>query len=327
MTRAMVLCAGLGTRLGALGEALPKPMLPMCDLPIVRYGIALAVGHGIRDIVINTHYQPEKFRDALGDGSAFGARIQYSHEPVILGTGGGIKQALPLLDPDGADEPFVAMNGKLVIDADLTAMLDAHRAAGDVLGTMLVKRVPDAIAWGAVKVDGGGRVRDVLADGVHMFCGIHITRPSVMRELPDGEACSIRQGYLPWMKAGRGEVAAFELAGDRYFAEHSTPARYWRGNMDLVRGAHLAHPPAPTAGVDAGAEIARGATVADHVKVAAGARIEAGATVGPDAVIGSGAIVRAGVTVTRAVVWPGTDVRADVRAAVVTPETTITAGS
>jgi NDP-sugar pyrophosphorylase family protein len=79
--------------------------------------------------------------------------------------------------------------------------------------------------------------------------------------------------------------------------------------------------------VDAGAEIERGATVADHVKVAAGARIEAGATVGPDAVIGSGAIVRAGVTVTRAVVWPGTDVRADVRAAVVTPETTITAGS
>ena len=164
MTRAMILCAGLGTRLGALGEQWPKPLLPMCDIAIVRYGIANLVAHGIRDVVVNLHYRPELFEAELGDGGALGARIRYSREPVILGTGGGIKQALPLLDPDGTDEPLLSINGKLVIDLDVAALLDAHAAAGEVLGTMVVRPVPNAGEWGAIDV-AGGRVRDVFGDG------------------------------------------------------------------------------------------------------------------------------------------------------------------
>src|SRR5262245_1305423 len=112
--RAMLLCAGLSTRLGKLGAECPKPMLPVCGLPILRDGIANLVGHGITELVINTHHLREVFERALGDGSAFGARIQYSHEPVLLGTGGGLKHALRLLDPDGRDEPFISANGKLI---------------------------------------------------------------------------------------------------------------------------------------------------------------------------------------------------------------------
>lgn len=317
MTRAMILCAGLGTRLGAVGDALPKPLLPMCDLPIVRYGIAILVGHGIRDIVINVHYRPALFEAALGDGSDFGARIQYSREPELLGTGGGIKKALPLLDPDGTDEPFISMNGKLVLDVDLTALLEAHRAAGDVLGTMVVRRVPDAGAWGAIEVK-NGRVRNVFGEGRHMFCGVHVTRPSVMRELPDGESCSIRQGYLPWMRGGRGEVAAFEH--EAYFAEHSTPDRYVQGNIDLVGGAALHHPPGPVAGVDDAAVVHASTRIIDPVRIAAGARAEAGATVGPNTVVGGNAIVASGATVTNAVVWPGATASGVIDRAIVTPE-------
>jgi len=321
MTRAMLLCAGLGTRLGAVGEALPKPLLPMCDLPLVRYGIALLVGHGIRDIVINLHYRPELFQAALGDGSKLGARIQYSHEPDILGTGGGLKQALPLLDPDGTDEPFISMNGKLVLDVDLAGLLKAHRAAGNLLGTMVVRRVPDAGDWGAIQVR-DGRVRDVFGQGRHMFCGVHVTRPSVMRELPDGEACSIRQGYVPWMHSGRGEVGAFEYDG--YFAEHSTPDRYLQGNLDLLDGAALRHPPGALVGVDATATVHESARVVGPVRIGAGARIEAGATVGPGAVVGHGAVVAKGAAVTRSVVWPTATARGGVDRAIVTAEGTLT---
>ncbi|RMH43297.1 MAG: NDP-sugar synthase [Deltaproteobacteria bacterium] len=298
----MILCAGLGTRLGPLGKAYPKPLLPMCDVPIVRYGIALLVGHGIRDIVINTHYQPERFLAALGDGTEFGARIRYSHEPELLGTGGGVKRALPLLDPDGADEPFFVVNGKLVVDADLHGLMAAHRAAGDVLATLLVRRVPDAADWGALDVGPDGRLRDVFAGGEHMFCGVHVARPSVIARLPDGEACSIRQGYLPWLRAGAGAIATFEHAG--YFAEHSTPERYVQGNIDLARGARLRFPPAPTTGVDPGADVHPTAEVVPPVRIGPGARVGAGARVGPDAVVCPGGIVPAGARVTRAVVWP-----------------------
>ncbi|HTM22717.1 MAG TPA: NDP-sugar synthase [Kofleriaceae bacterium] len=324
MTRAMLLCAGLGTRLGPLTTDRPKPMLPMVDLALVRYGVALLVGHGIRDLVVNTHHAGDTLERELGDGAALGARILYSHEPELLGTGGALKQALPLLDPDGSDEPFVSMNGKLVFDLDVTALLAAYRADPQAIGMMVVRRVPDAADWGAVRVEANGgrlRVRDVFAGGEHMFCGVHVTRASTMRRLPDGEACSIRQGYLPWMHAGE-PVAAFD-AGDVYFAEHSTPDRYLAGNLALLRGARLRHPPGPLRGVDLMAHVDATAVIHHPVRIAEGAHVGEGAVVGPDAVVGAHAVIDPGAVVERAVVWRGARVTGTVRDAIVTPRATL----
>jgi mannose-1-phosphate guanylyltransferase len=300
----MLLCAGLSTRLGKLGEDCPKPMLPVCGVPILAYGITNLVAHGITELVINTHHRRELIEQAFGDGRRFGARIQYIHEPVILGTGGGLKHALPLLDPQGRDEPFVSMNGKLIFDLDISALLSAYRAAGEVLGMMVVQRVPDAKDWGAVNVqldERGPHVVDILGDGEHMFCGVHVTRPSVMARLPDGEADSIRQGYLPWLRGGE-RVAAYEHAGG-YFAEHSTPERYLASNWALLGGTRLRHPPTRLSGIDPTARIHPSATIIEPVKIGAGAIVGADVTVGPNAVVGDGAIVRASITGT--VVWAG----------------------
>ncbi|HTR53983.1 MAG TPA: NDP-sugar synthase [Kofleriaceae bacterium] len=296
--RAMILCAGLSTRLGAMGSVRPKPMLPVCGIPILAYGISNLVAHGIVDLVINTHHRRDVIEDEIGDGRRFGARIRYLHEPTILGTGGGLKHALPLLDPDHRDEPFISVNGKLIFDVDFTAVVAAHLAAGDVLGTMVVRRVPDAKAWGAVQVRDGDVV-DILGEGDHMFCGVHVTRPSVMARLPDGEADSIRQGYLPWMRAG-GRVAAYEHARG-YFAEHSTPERYLDSNWALLADVTLRHPPGRLRGVDPTARIHPTATLVEPLRIGAGAAIAAGCTVGPYAIVGDGARVERDLA--RAIVW------------------------
>ncbi|HEX3758602.1 MAG TPA: NDP-sugar synthase [Kofleriaceae bacterium] len=303
----MLLCAGLSARLGRLGSERPKPLLPVCGVPILAYGITNLVAHGITEIVINTHHRPQMFEDEIGDGRRFGARIRYVHEPVILGTGGGLKNALPLLDPDGRDEPFLSANGKLIIDLDVGALIAAYqaqRAAGELLGMMVVRRVPDARDWGAVWVrsdDRGPYVADILGDGEHMFCGVHVTRPSVMARLPDGEADSIRQGYLPWLRAGE-RVAAYEHTGG-YFAEHSTPERYLASNWALLGGEPLRHPPSKLAGIDPTARIHPSAQIVAPVKIGAGAVVGPDVTVGPEAVIGDGAVVRA--SIARTVVWAG----------------------
>jgi NDP-sugar pyrophosphorylase family protein len=299
----MLLCAGLSTRLGELGAELPKPLLPVCGIPIVEYGISNLVAHGITDLVINTHHRAELFREALGDGRRFGARIRYSHEPAILGTGGGLKHALPLLDPDGRDRPFISANGKLIFDLDFTALLDAYREASAVrpiLGMMVVRRVPDAKAWGAVEVARDQRITNILGDGEHMFCGVHVTRPSVMARLPDGEADSIRQGYLPWLRAGE-PVLAYEHR-DGYFAEHSTPERYLDSNWALLDGQPLRHPPGRLVGIDPTARIHPGATLVEPLRIAAGAVIAEPITVGPYVVVGEGARVEHALS--HAVVWP-----------------------
>ncbi|MBC7975157.1 MAG: NDP-sugar synthase [Myxococcales bacterium] len=314
--RAMLLCAGLSTRLGTLGAERPKPMLPVCGVPILAYGITNLVAHGITELVINTHHRGDVIENEIGDGRRFGARIRYVHEEVLLGTGGGLKHALPLLDPDGHDEPFLSINGKLIFDLDVRALAAGYHAAGDVLGMMVVRRVPDARAWGAVDVrvdERGPHVVNVLGDGEHMFCGAHVTRPSVMARLPEGESDSIRQGYLPWLRGGE-RVAAYEHEAG-YFAEHSTPERYLESNWALLGGARLRHPPSRLVGVDPTARIHPDAVIVDPVRICA--RVTIGpVTVGPDAVVGEGAVIRA--SIARTVVWAGAVVDAPPDDAIVT---------
>ncbi len=297
--RAMILCAGLSTRLGRLGAECPKPMLPVCGLPILRYGVANLVAHGVTELVINLHHRGELIRGELGDGARLGARIRYIDEPQLLGTGGGLRNALALLDPDGRDEPFLSINGKLIFDLDVTALAAAF-AAEHAIAMLVVRRVPDARDWGAVDVRDGA-VRDILGDGDYMFCGAHVTRPSVIARLPPGESDSIRQGYIPWIRAGE-RVAAYEHV-DGYFAEHSTPQRYLASNWALLEGTRLRHPPGRLGGVDPTARIDPTAALVEPVAIGPGARIDAGVTVGPYSVVGAGA--RVARSIERTVVWAG----------------------
>ncbi len=303
--RAMILCAGLSSRLGKLGSERPKPMLPVCGIPILGYGLTNLVAHGVRDIVINLHHKGDLIQRELGDGRAYGARITYIEEPNILGTGGGLKHALPLLDPGHTDEPFLTINGKLIFDLDLTGLVAAYRTTNPI-AMMVVRRVPDAKAWGAVEVQPDGRISNILGDGEHMFCGAHVTRPSVIARLPDGESDSIRQGYLPWLRAGE-PVLAFEHVNG-YFAEHSTPERYLDSNWALLAGTHLRHPPGRLSGIDPTARIHPTAKLVEPLKICAGAVIGANVTVGPYVVVGEGA--RVDRDVARAVVWAHTTANA-----------------
>ena len=333
----MLLCAGFGTRLGTLSDERPKPMLPVCDLPILRYGIALLRKYGIRDIVINLHHRGDIIERDLGTGEDLGVRVRYIREPTLLGTGGGLKNALPLLDPDGDDEPFLSLNGKLILDLDIPALLAAYRTARDglgewPLGMMVVRRVDDALDWGAVDVDASGavpRVTNILGAGQYMFCGVHVTRPSVVRRLPEGEACMVRQGYLPWLQGGE-MVAAYPTDPARYFAEHSTPERYLQSNVDILRTVARDgqwHTPGPRTGIAASAEVAESADIRSPVYIGPGAIIGPDATIGPDAIIGAGARVAAGVRVAQAVVWPGACVDADAHSCIVTERASLTVKS
>jgi NDP-sugar pyrophosphorylase family protein len=312
----MILAAGLGTRLGALSDERPKPLLPVADVPLIRYAVSLLVGHGITEIVVNLHHRGELIERELGDGTALGARIVYSREAVILGTGGGLRRALPLL----GDGQVVVVNGKILVELDLHDVLARHRAA-HADATLVLRHDPEAARWGAVDAPiGGGPIRGFFGAGVHMFTGVHVLETALIARLPDDgqERCIVRQGYVPWIATGSAAVHAVEQRG--YFMEHSTPERYLQGNINVLRGvARPTFPPAHLVGIDDAARVAAGVNVQPPVRVGPGAIVERGAHLGPDAVVGAGAIVRAGVTVTRSVVWPDADVREDARDSIVTP--------
>jgi NDP-sugar pyrophosphorylase family protein len=323
----MLLAAGRSTRLGPLGAALPKPLVPICGYPAIRYGIAACARAGLRDLVVNLFHHGDRIRETVSDGRDLGVGIRYSVEVDLLGTGGGIANARPVLLGSG---PVLVMNAKVVADLDLGAVIRAHgeAARAGALATMLLRDDPDARRWGAIRVDATGRVVGILdarspiqPDGPvveRMFTGIHILEPALMDRLRPVPCDVIRDAYIPALEAGQRIMA---LRHDGYFAEHSTPERYLEGNLALLRApALLSTPPGPLTGTDATAHVAPGASIHDPYRIEAGATVEAGASIGPGVVLGAGARVAAGVRVRAAVVWPGVVVTEDLENAVATPE-------
>jgi mannose-1-phosphate guanylyltransferase len=323
----MLLAAGRSTRLGALGAAVPKPLVPICGYPAIRFGLHAAALAGARRAVINVFHRGDLIQQTLGDGTSLGLSIDYSVEEELLGTGGGLAAARPLFAPGAV----VVMNAKVVADVDLPALSAAHARAAAIgsSATMLVRDDPDARRWGAIACDATGRVVGILdarsprpPEGPvteRMFTGVHVLEPALLDRLRPVVCDVIRDAYIPALLAGE-TMSAVTLAG--YFAEHSTPERYLAGNLALLRNPGLlANPPGPLVGADPGAAIAAGARVTAPCRIDAGATVEAGAEVGPD-----GARVTAGARVRRAVVWPGATVTSDVADAVVMSDAIVAAG-
>ena len=298
MTRALILAAGLGTRLGELSDERPKPLLPVCDVPLIRYAVAILRGAGIDEIAVNLHHRGELIRAELGDG------FHYSEEREILGTGGGIVKIADWLTNGGRDS-FVVVNGKIVSNIDVAATL-RHHDATNAIATMVLREVPDAEKWGAIHVDDSGRVTRMVGHGAPsahacMFTGVHVISPRLVARLPaTGESDSIRQGYIPALDDGE-RIEGIRYDG--YWHEHSTPARYLQGNWNLVSGSvTLTHPPGPLRAI------------------APSAIIEPGAQLSPLVVVGARSIVRKSAKLDRVVVWPDSTVDGELQNAIVTPK-------
>src|SRR5690349_1323541 len=154
--QAIVLVGGEGTRLRPLTESVPKPALTLVDRPFLAYMIEWLAGHGVDDVVLACGFLPDVLREALGDAERAGARVRYLAEPRPLGTGGAISHAAEQLG-DELGERFLALNGDVLTDLDLTALLHEHDVKG-ARATIGLHPVQDAAAYGLVKLGAGGEV-------------------------------------------------------------------------------------------------------------------------------------------------------------------------
>src|SRR5208282_4569601 len=149
--KAMVLCAGYGTRLGDLTREVPKPMLSVGDRPMLEHILCHLKRHGFDQVVVNLHFMPEVIQNHFAEGTRWGLQLTYSHEPQLLGTAGGTKKMEPFFS---GDEPFLVQYGDIVTNQDFTAMLRFHRERG-ALATLLVHR--RAVSNSAISIDAEGR--------------------------------------------------------------------------------------------------------------------------------------------------------------------------
>jgi len=321
--RAMVLCAGFGTRLRPLTDTCPKPMVPLCGLPLLRYNFALLQGAGVEELVINTHHLgPAMERGAEEQAKSLGFQLSVSREERhILGTGGGLKKAQALL----SGGTFFVLNGDMLFDVDLAAALAAHRAAGAV-ATMILAPYPPGATYGAVEVDAQDRVRRIVGRGAtpapgekwvkRHFTGVHILEPEVLQRLPEGESDINRVAYVRLIHDGA-KVLGYVQNGA--WADLGAPKSYLKSNLDVLAGrVPLARfkpavdpwqgtrEVAPGVFAHESAQLDAAAKLVGPALIGARSRIAAGAQVGPDAVLGQGVRVDEEAAAIRAVCWDTT---------------------
>jgi NDP-sugar pyrophosphorylase family protein len=307
--KAMILAAGLGTRLRPLTLERPKAAVPVANSPAAAWAARALARASIRHVAVNLHHLPDLVREALGDGSALGIDIAYSPEPdEILGTGGGMRRALEILGPG----PLLVVNGDVVSDVDLAALARAHEASGAPVTLALVPH-RDHARYGTVTALGGlvtsivgRRARfhpDPSPDEAPLvFTGIHVMGPEAQRLLPR-RGCVVRETLFAMLEQGL-PVAAY--VHDGYWNDIGTPAEYLRCNLDILAGraGRLAPP----------GRVEHGRLIGDNVLVEDGARI------GPDVILGHGARIEDGADLEACVVWDGAAAAGRLRGAVVSRE-------
>lgn len=269
---ALVLTAGLGTRLRPLTYARAKAAVPVNGEPLVRRVARWLAARGVRDHVYNLHYQPASIAACLGDGSALGVRVRYSWEQAVLGSAGGPRRALPLLTDAGADR-FLIVNGDTLTDVDLEALQERHERAGARV-TMALIRNPAPHQYGGVAISGEGLVTGFTRPGAATesfhFIGVQVTDATVFADLTDGvRAESVTELYPALMRQSPGAVTAF--VSEASFRDIGTPGDCLRTSLELAadEGDHLV---SKDAQIDASAMVERTA-VWDDVTVGAGARL------------------------------------------------------
>lgn len=217
VTTAFVLGAGLGTRLRPLTDRCPKPLLPVQGRPLITHVLDHLRTVGIRRVIVNTHHCPDAYRRAFPEGQWQGLPLVFRHEPVLLDTGGGLKNIEDLLDPA---EPLLVYNGDILSTLPLAELLSFHaRQGGEVEATLALR---SAGPLRNVNLNAQGRVcdvRDVLGNpGVRrcQFAGIWIVEPPFLRRL-ERRPASIVTAWLEGIREKPGLVAGAILDGGLWY--------------------------------------------------------------------------------------------------------------
>jgi NDP-sugar pyrophosphorylase family protein len=273
MRQALVLCAGLGTRLRPLTQVRAKPAIPVAGEAMIRRIAAGLAANGVDDLVVNLHHRPETLTACLGDGSDLGARVRYSWElPRILGSAGGPRLARPMV---GA-ETFFIINGDTLTDVDLGAVAAAHDASGALVTLALVPN-REFLRYGGVRVAADGAItgfvrRGPAAQGSYHYIGVQIVTARVFDGIAAGEAANTIGGLYDAMIAERpGSVRA--VISDAAFYDVGTTADYWRTSGAFAGAGGSAEPRGARVEINASARVTR-SILWDDVTVDAEAHLD-----------------------------------------------------
>jgi mannose-1-phosphate guanylyltransferase len=228
--KAMVLAAGLGTRLKPITFEIPKPMVPVLDRPVMAHIVNLLHRQGFDDLIANLHYFPNSIKNYFGDS------LTYSYEEELLGTAGGVRNVADFF----GDDPVVVISGDALTDIDLRKLVKRHESAGGI-ATLTVRKVPDTREYGVVIHDPDGRIQgfqekpdpaEALSDLGN--CGIYVFSPEIFDYFPDSDPVDWANDVFPALLDNDVPFYVHEI--DEYWNDVGSLHELKQGTFDALEG-------------------------------------------------------------------------------------------
>jgi len=308
--KAVVMAGGEGSRLRPVTANRPKPMVPICNQPIMEHILTLLKRHGFREVVSTLYYLADEIQSYFGDGSDFDVKMHYSIENVPLGTAGSVKKAEHLLK----DDTFVIVSGDALTDCDLTKAIEFHKAKKS-LATLILYRVPSPLEFGVVITDDDGKIvrflekptwSEVFSDTVNT--GMYILEPEIFRFMEENRNYDWSGDIFP--KLLEEGLPMYGYVMEEYWTDVGSLGQYREAQEDLLAGrVNL-----PVQSQELGNGIILGpntvidetATLVPPICLGRNVKVKKGARIGPYAVIGDNAFIEEEANVERSVIWDST---------------------
>lgn len=234
--KAMVLAAGVGSRLDPLTSQLPKPLVPVANRPVMEHLLLLLKKHGFEDVVSNLHYLPEKIRKYFGDGASLGVNIDFRLERELSGDAGGVRACKDFF----AQDTFIVLMGDLLTDADLGRIYAEHKRRG-ALATIGTKQVEDVSQFGVVLTNSDGFITGFQekphpSEALSNFAssGIYVLEPQIFDYMPATGSYGFGRQLFPSLVSQGLPVLSVDL--ESYWSDVGTIHQYRKSNFDALEG-------------------------------------------------------------------------------------------
>ena len=307
--KAMILAAGVGSRLDPLTRAIPKPMVPIVNRPVIEHIVLDLKKHGFTEIMINLHYLGDVIQQALGDGSRLGVHISYAHEDKLWGDAGSVKRSQAFFGSD----TFLVVGGDDISDIDLTGLMLLHRRK-NAASTIATTVVDDPSQFGIVVTEDDGRITRFLEKpkGGNVFSntantGVYVFEPEVFDLIPPDTFWGFGNNVFPQLLSESRPLFGFQTTS--YWKDVGNLQVYRQTNFDALNG--LVHLNIPlTQGEEGiwrgdGVEIDPSAEIGSPVAIGHGVVIGAGAKILENTIIADGCVIEPEVTLKDTILWAG----------------------
>lgn len=305
----MIMAAGAGTRLIPLTAKIPKPMVPVLNIPIIELILRHLQKCGINDVIANTHYCAETIHKAYGDKNSLGINFEYVYEDALSGTAGGVKKCEHFFD---AGETFVVVSGDALTNVDIQSLYEKHKKAG-ALASMALKEVPleEVEHFGVVVTDENSRIVEFQekpqpekAKSTLVNTGIYVFEKEIFDYIPANAFYDFAKNVFPAIMNDDRVFCGFKI--NDYWNDIGTISQYKLSSLELLKrktGFQMPYKKSELGWIADSCKIPNDITIESKILVGEGSVIEAGVIFNGGNIIGKNSIIKSDARIKDCIIW------------------------